>query len=289
MSAIYWLASYPKSGNTWLRIFLASLMSEGAADINAMSFLGRYAAGRLGFDDALGIASADLTLAQQADLRPRAYAIWAADAGRPVFCKTHDACHLTPSGEPLFPAAVTRGAVYVVRDPRAVAVSSARSRAEPIDRAVARMDDPNEMLAGSTGRLDHHMRQRLLRWSEHVDSWLGAPFRVHLLRYEDMHADPHAAFATAAAFLGLPHAPERIAAAIEASSFSRLQAQERAAGFVEKPYPMGAFFREGRAEGWRRELTPEQAARIVAAHGPAMRRLGYDVTLAPFGATRGAV
>jgi hypothetical protein len=106
-----------------------------------------------------------------------------------------------------------------MHDPRAVAVSLASSKAEPIDRATARMDDPDETLSGSTARSHQHMRQRLLRWSEHVESWLGAPFPVHLLRYEDMHADPHAAFAAAAAFLGLPHGPEQIAAAIDASSF----------------------------------------------------------------------
>jgi aryl sulfotransferase len=288
MSSICWLASYPKSGNTWLRIFLASLVSGSAADINALPFLGQYASARVGFDDTLGIAAADLTSEQQANLRPRAYEIWAADADRPLYCKTHDAYHLTPSGEPLFPAAVTRGAIYVVRDPRAVAVSFASAKAEPIDRAIARMDDPNEMLSGSIGRLHRHLRQRLLRWSEHVESWLGAPFPVHLLRYEDMHANPLAAFAATIAFLGLPHGSAQIAAAIDASSFSRLQAQEREAGFVEKSYPTAAFFREGRIDGWRRELTPEQAVRIVAAHGPVMRRLGYDVTLAPLGVARGA-
>jgi hypothetical protein len=86
----------------------------------------------------------------------------------------------------------------------------------------------------------------------------------------------------------LPHAPDQIAAAIKASSFFRLQAQEREAGFVEKPYRMANFFRQGCTDGWRRELTPEQAARIVAAHGPVMRRLGYDVTLAPLGMAHGA-
>jgi len=282
------LASYPKSGNTWLRVFLASLVSGRTADINALSFLGRTASGRVGFESALGIASVDLSLEQQANLRPRAYEIWAADADRPLYCKAHDAYHLTPSGEPLFPTAATRGAIYVVRDPRAVAVSLASFNAEPIDRAIARMDDPDQMLSGSIGRLHRHLRQRLLRWSEHVESWLAAPFPVHLLRYEDTHADPHAAFAATAAFLCLPHASEHIAAAIEASSFSRLQAQEREAGFVEKPYRIASFFREGCTDGWRRELAPEQAARIVAAHGPVMRRLGYDVTLAPLGMAHGA-
>ena len=102
---------------------------------------------------------------------------------------------------------------------------------------------------------------------------------MHLLRYEDMHRDPHAAFAAVAAFLGLPSDRERVAAAVDAASFSRLQAQEQAAGFVEKPIKAAAFFREGRVDGWRQVLTAEQNARIVDANEPVMRRLGYDTAL----------
>ena len=287
MPGIWWLASYPKSGNTWLRALLASLLSGRAADINALG-LGRIASERAGLDDALGIASADLSFDQQANLRPRAYGIWAADAERALYCKAHDAYHLTPAGDPLFPAAASRGAVYVVRDPRAVAVSLAHHIGRPIDQAIARMDDPNRMMGNSIERLHQQLRQHVLRWSEHVESWLAAPFPVHLLRFEDMHADPQTAFAGVAAFLGLPHGREEIAAAAAAASFSRLQAQERASGFSEKPPEATAFFREGSVDGWRRELTPEQAARIVAAHGLVMRRLGYDVTLAPLTMDRGA-
>jgi hypothetical protein len=150
------------------------------------------------------------------------------------------------------------------------------------------MDHPAATYGGSTIRLSQHLGQRLLRWSDHVESWLAAPFPVHLTRYEDMLADPHAAIGAVAAFLGLPCDSRTIAAAVEATTFSRLQGQEREAGFTEKPRYAAAFFREGNVDGWRRTLTPEQAARIVAAHGAVMRRLGYDLTLAPFAAERGA-
>jgi Sulfotransferase domain len=111
------------------------------------------------------------------------------------------------------------------------------------------------------------------------------PFPVHMVRYEDIQADPNAAFAALAGFLGLPSEPERIAAAIEVS---RLKAQERDAGFIEKPDAAAVFFREGSVDGWRRALTPEQAARLVAAHGDVMRRLGYDLALAPLSAVQWA-
>jgi aryl sulfotransferase len=279
---IWWLASYPKSGNTWLRTVLTILVSGKPLDINDMGSLGVMGGLRFAFDDALGINTADLSFEEEANLRPRVYEIWAAEAERPLYCKVHDACHLTSSGEPLFPVTATRGAVYVVRDPRAVAVSYANHGMRPIEEIIARMDTPTAMMAESPRRLARQLRQRLLRWSDHVESWLNSPFPVHLLRYEDMKTDPHAAFAGVARFLDLPCTSEAIAAAVDATTFSRLQARERDVGFSEKPWNSAAFFREGTIDGWRRSLTPEQATRITASHGAVMRRLGYDVTLAPF-------
>jgi aryl sulfotransferase len=278
---IWWLASYPKSGNTWLRAILATLVSGRAADINAMAFLGPHAASRSRFDRALGIDSASLSDKQEFNLRPRVYEILAAEAERPLYCKTHDAYLPTPAGEPLFPAAATRGAVYVVRDPRAVAVSMVHFMARSIDETIAAMDNPMEVFAGSAHRLSQHLRQPLRRWCEHVESWLAAPFPVHLMRYEDMLADPHTAILAMAEFLCLPVSEATVTTAVEATSFSRLQAQERATGFAESPRHAAAFFREGRADGWRRALTPAQVGRIVVAHVQVMRRLGYDVALAP--------
>ncbi len=142
MAGIWWLASYPKSGNTWLRVALASLLSGRPADINAMPHVSVIANSRANFDKALGIESANLTVERETNLRPRAYEVWAADAAQPLYCKTHDAYRYTPAGEPLFPTAVTLGAVYVVRDPRAVAISLANHRASPLDGIILRMDDP---------------------------------------------------------------------------------------------------------------------------------------------------
>lgn len=278
MAGIFWLASYPKSGNTWLRAFIAALVSGEPVDINRMSFVGGIAGDRSAFDETLGVASADLSAEQQTNLRPRAYEIWAAEAARPLYCKAHDCYHLTPAGEPLFSTKATRGAVYVVRDPRAVAVSLAHYTMHTLDFEIARMADANESFASSDDRLHQQLHQQVRSWSGHVLSWLEAPFPVHVARYEDLHAEPAAAFAAIARFLDLPHDPQRIASAVAATSFSRLQEQERASGFVERPRHAAAFFREGRVDGWRDALTPAQVARIEQAHGAMMLRLGYQLT-----------
>jgi aryl sulfotransferase len=288
MAGIFWLASYPKSGNTWLRAFVAALVSGEPVDINKLTFLGGIASDRFGFDEALGVAAAELTLEQQTNLRPRAYEIWAAEAQRPLYCKAHDCHHLTPAGEPLFPTKATRGAVYIVRDPRAVAVSLAHHTGRTIDAEIARLADSGASFSNAQDRLDLQLQQRLGTWSGHVQSWLAAPFPVHVVRYEDMHANPAAAFGAIARFLDLPHDPENIAAAIAATTLSRLQEQERASGFVERPRHSAAFFRDGRVDGWRTALTPEQAARIVEAHGAVMRQWGYDPLIVPLSVERGA-
>jgi aryl sulfotransferase len=281
VAGIWWLASYEKSGNTWLRVVLANLLSGRPVDINAMPSVSFGASDRALFDKALGIASADLTIEQETNLLPRAYEIWAAELQRPLYSKTHDAYRMTPAGEPLFPATATRGAVYVVRDPRAVAVSFANHRGRDIDDTIDRMENREAGSSASIPRLSQQLFQRPGHWSDHVESWLGAPFPVHLVRYEDMHNDPHATFAAVARFLDLSCDSERIAAAVEAAAFPRLQAQERAAGFIEKPSRSPVFFREGRVDGWRQVLTAEQATRIVAANKAVMQRLGYDITTAP--------
>jgi aryl sulfotransferase len=277
---IWWLASYPKSGNTWMRTVLATLLSGKPVDINAMGFLGSIASRRNSFDEALGIASADLSEMQIANLRPRAYEIWSNEASRPLFCKVHDAYGSTPAGEPLFPSSVSLGAIYIVRDPRAIAVSFARHAEMTLDRMVSNMNDPGHMLSASDARLSIQLPQRLGRWSDHIEGWLASPLPVHVLRYEDMISKPRDAFSAAAQFLRLPVTGPMIDIAIEASKFSRLQEQERDRGFREKPRNAGAFFREGTADGWRRVLTPEQAGRVVRDHGAMMARLGYDVALA---------
>jgi aryl sulfotransferase len=288
MAGIFWLASYPKSGNTWLRAFIASLVSGEAADINKLTFLGNIASSRSAFDQALAIAAADLTSEQQANLRPRAYEIWAADSARPLYCKAHDCYHLTPAGEPLFPTKATRGAVCVVRDPRAVAVSLAYHHGRTIDAAIVRMADTNASFSNLQDRLDQQLHQQLGSWSDHVKSWLKAPFPVLVVRYEDMHADPASAFGAIAHFLDLPSDPQQIASGVAATNFSRLQEQERTSSFVERPREAAAFFREGLVDGWRGALTPEQAARIVADHGAVMRQLGYDLEPMSLADQRGA-
>ena len=281
-NGIVWLASYPRSGNTWLRIFLARLLSGGGDPIDINELRGKLsgtaiASDRATFDAIAGIDSSELTPDEIDRLRPRVYeAIAAANEGI-SYIKVHDAYLFTPAGEPLMPVSATRAAIYIVRNPLDVAVSfTFFGGHQDFDRTIAQMANRDHILAFKPGKLSEQLRQRLSTWSGHVTSWIDAAgIKCHLMRYEDMVHNPLETFTAMARFLGLPHDAEAIRTAIESARFDNLREAEEQHGFVEKPAKAQRFFRAGRVGGWRDHLSAAQAAKIVADHRTVMERLGY--------------
>ena len=276
MSKIVWLASYPKSGNTWLRIFFANLQNEldGPVDINQLKI--RMASRRNFFDQALGVETSDLTAAEVNSLRPQVFAYLARNSPQTRITKIHDAFPYTPAGLPAITPEFTAGAIYISRNPLDVALSFAAHCGISTDQSIQDMANEKLVLTDYDDRFSIQLEQPMHSWSSHVKSWLDQPFiPVHLIRYEDMLQNPLETFTLAARFAGLPDSLEQIQKAIQHSSFEALQQQEQQTGFREKSPAAGSFFRKGRRGYWREELTPEQATRIIADHAEVMRRLGY--------------
>lgn len=279
MGGIYWLASYPKSGNTWFRTFLSNLQADGdePADINDLGGDGGIASARGWLDEVLGFDTAELSQDEVERLRPEVYR-WSLRNEAVGYHKIHDAYTLTDDGEPLIGTEATLGALYILRNPLDVAPSAANHWNCSIDQAIDKMSNPDMAMCRGKKALRSQVRQRLLSWSQHVLSWVEAPgLNVETLRYEDMQTDPQAAFSRAARFLQMPDDSERVAKAVRFSDFSELARQEAERGFRERPQHMGVgrFFRSGISGDWRQKLTEAQVQRIIADHGEVMRRFGY--------------
>ncbi|WP_295393488.1 sulfotransferase domain-containing protein [uncultured Thiodictyon sp.] len=277
MGGIYWLASYPKSGNTWFRAFLTNLRVDGEqpAPIDELSGAGMIGA-RGWLDERLGFDTADLSPAEAERLRPAVYRWVGREDATIGYHKIHDAYTLTVDGEPLVSREATLGALYILRNPLDVACSFASFFSCSIDAAIDRLADPALALHHRRSAGGAHVRQRLLSWSAHVRSWVDAPgLNLALIRYEDMLADPLSTFTRAARFLHLPHDQVRVQKAIDFSRFGELSRQEAARGFRERPHFAPRFFRQGRSGGWRAQLRAAQVLRIIADHGALMRRFGY--------------
>lgn len=274
-----WLASYPKSGNTWMRLALTSLMEGGAAiDISRPHKLVGTGGGDRGvFDRILDVDSSDLSTDEVYNLQPAMFDLSLDEPTHDRVWKTHTAWHLTPGGDPLYPVARTRAIIYLVRDPRDVAVSFAHHFDCDIDEAITRMGREDYRFSSHTNHLGKQLPQLLSSWSGNVESWLdhARPAPV-VLRYEDMLRDFATELTRAAIAAGLPHDPEAIAGAVAATQFDRLQKQEAKGGWFSQRNSLNSqFFRRGVSGGWRDTLTAGQAARIERDHGAVMRRLGY--------------
>lgn len=276
MGGIFWLASYPKSGNTWVRTFVANLRSEQdcAISINAID-LGAIASSRIWLDDVLGFDTSDLTPDEVLRLRSRVYD-WAARDEEIHYCKIHDAWRDDDRSGPLAGTTGVLGALYIVRNPLDIAASLASHGGTSIDTAIARMGSASNTLSASKVGIDVQVMQPLGTWSQHVTGWTGAPRLNRLVvRYEDLLANPRDGFARIARFLRLPCDPERIERALQFSRFEELRQQEQEAGFRERGQPGQVFFRQGRSGTWREYLDRKQAARVVADHREVMGRFGY--------------
>ena len=273
-----WIASYPKSGNTWLRLALLALsQGDDAVDLSRTHSFAPMASARSGFDAWLDLSSSDLSDAEVTDLRPRFHAAQARSLTTPLLRKVHDAWTYARDGTPLFAPAVTHATIYLVRDPRDVALSFAHHRACSVDDAIGLMADSACWLARKRRGDATQLPQQIGSWSSNVASWLDAPGMPTplLIRYEDMLAAPEDMVRHAAVHLGWTTDSAAIARAVAATRFDVLQAQEAAAGFPEKPQKSSSFFRRGVAGGWRDALSRDQASRICRDQQVVMERLGY--------------
>jgi hypothetical protein len=273
MGGLVWLASYPKSGNTWIRAFLHNYLKPGDRpyDIDRLTDLTTGESGGHLYRRHDPRPPGAYTLDDVQRMRPLVHRDLTRLAPGPVFVKTHNAVRLV-RGVPLLTPSVTAGALYVLRDPRDVALSYARHLGRPVDWVIDFMAEPG----ASAGADGDKVYELLASWSIHVASWTERPNPLlHVMRYEDMVAEPERAFGAMLRFLGLEPAAERLARAVRFSAFAELQAQERAKGFVERLPGAAAFFHTGRAGAWHDLLSAGQAARIERDHRVQMTRFGY--------------
>jgi hypothetical protein len=278
MPKIFWVASYPKSGNTWMRAFLANMLLAKDRPLS-LNEIGEACASEANIHwytpliDA-GENSVDALPAERImELRQRAQQRIAGVNKNDVFIKTHS-FNGRYLGYPLIRADHTMGAVYIVRDPRDVVVSAADHWGLTLNEMIDCLGAPESETAPMPGR---QVFEKLSSWSWHVKSWTGQklPWPTLVYRYEDLLADPVKQFGQLAKGIGLSKDPARIRQVVEWTSFKQLQTMESEEGFVERSDFSERFFRAGKAGQWRQHLTSGQVARIEHDHGEQMRRFGY--------------
>ena len=189
----------------------------------------------------------------------------------PRILKSHE------SFDPRYPRVI-----YIVRDPRDVAVSfyfyNLKVRVIPDGYS---MDEfvTNFMAANVVPYAD-----RVGCWQDHVLSWMRLRMGkagFAFVRYEDLLADPAKELTHLAPILGIEATPQRVERAVQLSSARHMQSLERkqakrwiATKDTRQDIP---FVREAKAGGWRDRLSPAAVRAIEQGWGPTMKELGYGL------------
>jgi len=266
---IHWLSSYPKSGNTWVRLFITHYML-GHNDINGVQFtVGDVSLGPYHRVSPIPVEMTDE--AQKIFLRPAALMYMAAiNQFSPIIFKTHNG-HYEIHGIRLLPIEMIESIVVVVRDPRDVCVSlSQHLEFNDYNKTIDFMEQGGSVLESQA-----NIRHYLGNWSVFHESYMNekeAP--VLFVKYEDMLADPVPVFKKILKAFGIGVNEEKLIESLKAVDFRRCKMQELNSGFSEA-VPGVPFFTKGRAGVWKDQLTTEQVDKIVARHTPIMRYFDY--------------
>jgi hypothetical protein len=273
VAQILWIASFPKSGNTWLRALLANYLTDSRTPVD-INTLPSFAYGDMRaepYERIAGQPVSGLPPAEINRLRPAVHRALAESAPEIVFVKTHSILAAIDDVPTITPE-VTFGALYVVRNPLDVAVSFADHYGLTMEQGVRAVCFANLEIPAKAG----HVLQVIGDWSSHVRSWLTAPgLYRHVVRYEDLLRSPQTTFGQVLSFLKLKKDRDRLRRAIRHSAFEVLAGQEAATGFVERSRHAERFFRSGRAGSYAAHLSPEEIAAMVECHRPMMQQLGY--------------
>ena len=271
--SIIWLASYPKSGNTWVRIFLANYLmnSKEPMPINQVH--------RFGMGDTIArtyhmVAGRQIDVNDPTQILPLRDKVLRGIVGNNAdvnFVKTHN-IRREAFGINLIPDQFTRSSIYILRNPLDMVLSYARHHDLSIKDAVHAIGHSDNATVGH----GESVATFLGSWSEHVNSWTArAPYPQLAIRYEDLLADPETHFASILKQIGVPIEEERLKRAIKHASFKEVKRQEKKHGFVEKSATADSFFTSGKAGSWKSDLSAELAEQVTKDHRATMKRYGY--------------
>ena len=275
---IIWLVSYPKSGNTWVRIFLQHIIGNVSTDTGVIPSLSDIpiARNRVLIDRLLGIASSNLTANEIKDLLPAVYRELSAQNTGIQALKVHDSFGTTSMGEPIFPYEITHTAIYIVRNPLDIVVSYSFHTGIPFASIIDQLNDPMFEISRSLQGLKPQVIQHLGSWSEHVSGWTQQKkVPIIILTFEQLLKNSSMVFRNLLDQLKIPYEEKTFGMALEACDFSRLKKQEAENGFREKPLQAQSFFRSGKLDDYSNYLSNDQIQQVTNNHYHVMDEFGY--------------
>ncbi len=277
MKKIIWITSYPKSGNTWMRYLLGNYFfnQDNKFDPDIISYIKKFT-----LDDKL------LNNTKE-DFKKNPYSVskyWLKSQenlkilnGNIIFLKTHNAL-ININGNEFTNENLSLAIIHIVRDPRDVVISFAKFSGISIDETI------NNLISKKlyfTQDKDVFSDVSVMgSWAFHYDSWKNGISNIPriLIRYEDLVRDCDYSFTKVIEFLseiiGFKINNKKIESSIELSGFKNLKKFENDYHFKEN-VGFDKFFRTGKYNNWKKELTNDQIKKIEDSLYAEMIELGY--------------
>jgi len=275
---LLWIASYPKSGNTWMRAILTSLIysKDGIFDFTLLPKIDQFE--KLQYFDF--VKDINIDDYKRLNELPIISKYWAEAQTRIVskeliLFKTHS-CNYSHNNLNYTNQIKTRGGIYIIRDPRDVAVSYSKFIGESIDMTIDYMLGQSRQIWNQNKSLGII----LSRWDYHVASWFNLNAPIIFIRYEDLLDKTEKIlnelinFLTEELKIKIDVNEKKIDNIIQSTSFNLLKQKEKEEGFREAS-KSSAFFREGKSMQWKNDLNEKQISKIEANFGEAMKKFNY--------------
>ena len=279
---IIWIASYPKSGNTWVRSFLSAyyFSKDGVFDIKNLTRIEDYP---------------NKQFFSQTVKEGEIHNHWEESQkkinkeGKVKFLKTHNSL-IKAFGNDFTQPKYSLGVIYIVRDPRNV-ITSVKNHNDfsNYEEALKFMQNDNAIL-NDYKHLKNYAKTTIINsWRINYQSWIQNNFYRRLtIKYEDMISKPHEVFRDLVVFVNtLCRFNEGINSlklnnSIETTSFDKLKNIENQGNFSESVYSLKdkrkiKFFYQGPNNDWRKNLDQNMIKKMNEYYKEDLTKLGYEI------------
>ena len=273
---IFWIASYPKSGNTWIRAIIASLFFSDNGIFNFKLFKkirdfekkeNYKFVEKISKIDFKDLDDINIISKYRLEAQKRAKII----DGDFAFFKTHSA-NIIVKNFVYTNRESTLGLIYIIRDPRDIVISYANHKAVTYNNII-------NLMLSETSIYNKSCPQILSSWSHHYNSWIGLKVPKLIIKYEDLLNNTEKILWSIINFfcqnykIKFSNVEKKINNIIESTNFKKLQNYEKKFGFNESRNNM--FFRVGRSMQWKKELSIIEKNKIEKEFNSTMNTLGY--------------
>ena len=274
---IVFIASYMKSGNTWVRSIICSLLNNGSFQLDDLKTIKLFSQetyfSKLGNMQYQENGNLDFLYVSNNWINAQKL-INSSESKNIKFFKTHN-IRGKINNNYFTDESVCKGFIYLIRDPRDIAISLAKHMDINIDAAIDIMLFQKNFVTNV-----FKVNEAVCTWKMHTESWINFKSVPRLIvRYEDMVKNNENAVKQICEFVKILYENKinfdmtLINKTLLQTNFNNLQRLERENGFVEST--KNNFFRKGISGQWKNILTKKQINLVQNELGDYMKTLGY--------------